>query len=152
MKNRTRKDFADKFLILEGSRGASNTLLEVKTNKRSKKEIENKLRINLDHWLKNKNFDNLRKLKFDLAIIIYVNQIRFNKQDLDNIAKVVLDSLKKSRNEPKAPFLFEDDSQIIRLLLYKIRKSDIEESKTDSIVISFREHNPKKQMILTTSN
>ena len=61
-------------------------------------------------------------------------------QDVDNIAKVVLDALKGC--------LFKDDSQIVRLLLVKQEAELLAGYDTNSLVISFRVHDPEKDMIL----
>jgi len=78
--------------------------------------------------------------KIDLAIIIYRKPSFIKNQDLDNIAKVILDVLKNN--------LFYDDRQVERLLLMKQGATQIEGHNTDSLVISFRIHDPSKQMIL----
>ncbi|PXF58462.1 MAG: hypothetical protein C4B59_13220 [Candidatus Methanogaster sp.] len=78
--------------------------------------------------------------KIDLAIVVY-RQVRYLKlQDVDNIAKVVLDALKGR--------LFGDDSQIVRLLLVKKEAELLAGYDTNSLVISFRIHDPERDMIL----
>ncbi len=63
-------------------------------------------------------------------------------------AKVVLDALKKSDKDPSKPYLFKDDSQVVRLLIYKLETKEVSGYETNSLIISFREHNPNEQMIL----
>ncbi|NOQ34238.1 MAG: RusA family crossover junction endodeoxyribonuclease [Methanosarcinales archaeon] len=78
--------------------------------------------------------------KIDLAIVVYRRVGYLKRQDLDNIAKIVLDALKG--------YLFKDDSQIVRLLLVKNEAKLLAEYETDSLVISFRIHDPERDMIL----
>jgi hypothetical protein len=85
--------------------------------------------------------------KIDMAIVSHRQDTYIKMQDLDNIAKVVLDALKGH--------LFHDDAQIVRHLLVKEDAKPVEiyygnedQIKTDQISISFRKYEPEKQMIL----
>jgi hypothetical protein len=82
--------------------------------------------------------------------VIYLDAQRFKTQDCDNIAHLVLNSLKKE--DESDDFLFEDDRQIVRLLVYKLEAKKDEEFETNQIIISFRKHNPNKQMLLDVKN
>ncbi len=101
--------------------------------------------------MENKGFNDIRDELLDIAIVFYLNTSRMKRQDVDNLAKVVLDGLQRDKSEPELPYLFADDSQVVRLLLYKIRKTDDEHYDTDQLYISVRKHNPKKQMVLHIS-
>lgn len=136
-----------KFLVLKEHFGSSSDLIAIKTSK--KKDTEEKIRGGLEPWMNNKKFNLLRSKLLDLVIIVYVNKRRMEKQDVDNIAKVVLDALKKPKNkDSEKRWLFKDDSQVVRLLVYKIPQKRSKEGLTDEFVISFREHSLNKQMIL----
>ena len=74
---------------------------------------------------------------------------------MDNIAKFVLDALEGK----KEPYLFKNDKQVARLLVYKRVREEIEsidtpdlrqEFDTSQLHISFRKHLPKEQMILAS--
>ena len=137
-------------LVLEESEGVVTDLIVIKTRTNRKKMIKD-IKINLEHWMKNHNFDEFRDCNIDLAIVAKVNKQRMKQQDIDNVAKVVLDALKKNENIDFKPeiFLFNDDSQIVRLLIYKMLRKEDKIYDTDSLTISFRKHDPYKQMILT---
>jgi Holliday junction resolvase RusA-like endonuclease len=137
---------ANKFLILEGNKGSSSDLITIKTTK--KKEIIKEIVENISSWMNNPNFEHLKNKPLDAAIVIYVDKSRMKRQDIDNVAKIVLDALKKSKKNIEKPYLFEDDAQIIRLLIYKQERNELNGYETSSIVISYREHDPNKQMIL----
>jgi len=96
--------------------------------------------------MKNPTFDAIRSSSLDLAIVARVSPNRMKNQDIDNIAKVVIDALNKSEGDPR--FLFYDDNQIVRLLVWKIQEQENVRYNTDTLTISFRIHNDKKQMIL----
>ncbi len=98
------------------------------------------IRSNLGSWME--KFPHLHDTdkKIDLAIVVYRRVGYLELQDVDNIAKVVLDALKGC--------LFGDDSQIVRLLLVKKEAELSADYDTDSLVISFRVHDPEKDMIL----
>ena len=140
------KAFLNKNLILEGLIDYLGDLIEIKSTR--KEEIIKEIVENSREWLNNKKFEKLRKEKLDLAIVVYVNKLRMKRQDVDNIAKVVLDALKKDKNKPDKPYLYEDDSQIVRLLIYKLERTESDKFDTSAICISFRKHDPNKQMIL----
>ncbi len=138
---------AGKQLILEGSKGSSNSLFIVKTSSKIKPETIKKIKLDLENWLENKNFDEFRNKKIDLSLVIYTSELNMKIQDVDNIAKIILDAICFSKHHGK-PFLFENDNQILRLLVYKIKQEEMKESNTDEFVISFREHNAELQMNL----
>ena len=135
-KNYTQRIATNDYLVLEDAEGSVGDLITIKTNIRTKKEIK----TNNQNWMK--KFPSLKdkNTKIDMAIVIYRKPSLIKRQDLDNIAKVILDALKGE--------LFYDDSQVVRLLLYKMDASLIKGYNTDSLVISFRIHEPNKQMIL----
>ena len=138
---------AGKQLILNGSKGSSNSLFTVKTSSKTKFETIKDIKINLKNWMENKNFNEFRNKKIDLSIVIYTSKLNMKKQDVDNIAKIILDAICENKfHEP--PFLFNNDNQIVRLLVYKIKQEEIKESNTAEFVISFREHKAELQMNL----
>lgn len=133
-------------LVLEDSEGSFYDLVTIKTGSKYKKEITDTVKTNLWSWMQNPNFKDIRGEPLDLAIVASVNPSRMKTQDIDNIAKVVLDALKKRAGD--SSFLFHDDCQIVRLLIWKIQSKKRPMYNTDSLSISFRVHNDKKQMIL----
>jgi Holliday junction resolvase RusA-like endonuclease len=135
---------------LEDSIGFYSDLVTIKTGKMNRLKTIKTLKTNLESWMKNPHFNELRNEKLDLAIVAIINKQRMKRQDIDNILKVVLDALKKNNkfNFKKDAFLFYDDSQIIRVLIQKAERVEDEYYETDGLVISFRKHNPNKQMIL----
>lgn len=166
----------DPFLVLEGSKGSANDLIEIKTGKKNRNKTKLDLITNIENWMKARAFDKIKDKYIDLAIVAYVSKKRMKTQDVDNIAKLVIDSLNQDslmrfknsliRRYGKCEkanlgevYLLKNDSQIRRLLVYKIEKTEVETKTrkrvdkydTDSVIISFREHNPKKEMTLVTS-
>ena len=139
-KNYTPRIAANDYLVLEDAEGSVGDLITIKTNTKTKKEVKEKIKTNNQNWMKNFPFLKDKNTKIDMAIVIYRKPGFIKRQDLDNIAKVILDVLKGE--------LFYDDSQVVRLLLYKMDASLIKGYNTDSLVISFRIHKPNKQMIL----
>lgn len=135
-------------LILEDSFGNSNHLGPVKTG--SKKEMKESIKISLMTWMQNAHFDGMKNKLIDLAIVLYCSPHRYSNQDVDNVSKIILDSICKNKKSKIG--LFENDSQIIRLLTYKLKKKQVNEADTDEFVISFREHSTTKQMILETKD
>ena len=136
-------------LALENNIGSSGDLGEVATGKGRQESIEG-LRVSLDSWMRNSDFDEFRDKKLDLAIVAMVNKDRMNHQDVDNLSKQVLDALKKPKDGKSKVegYLFNDDCQVVRLLVYKLLREDDERYDTDEISISFREYDPSRQMIL----
>lgn len=130
--------------------GVFSDLITLKTGRINKKETLKGIKKNLEDWIKNPHFNEIRKEKLDLAIVAIVNRQRMEKQDVDNISKIVLDALKKNDrlDFKKDVFLFYDDSQIVRLLVQKVQREEEENYTTDGLIISFRKHDPQKQMIL----
>lgn len=133
-------------LVLEDEVGFTNDLIEIRTG--AKQDSMAQLRRGIAAWLKNSNFERYQKSKIDIAIVIYVNRQKYRNQDCDNIAKLVLDAISNSKRYPKPSYLVENDSQVIRLLVYKIEQTKMQDMATDEVMISFRPHNPNKQMIL----
>jgi len=127
-------------LTLEGSEGTFLDLVTVKTKSETKKKMIDEIRSSQGSWME--KFPHLHDTdkKIDMAIVVYRSGGHSKRQDLDNIAKVVLDALKGR--------LFGDDSQIVRLLLVKKEAELLAEYDTDSLVISFRIHDPERDMIL----
>ncbi len=62
------------------------------------------------------------------------------------IAKVICDALKQQQHDTR--FLFDDDCQIVRTLIWKMPRVESEEYDTDSYSISFRIHSSDKTMEL----
>lgn len=137
-------------LKLKGSREVFSDLITLKTGKINRKATMRELKTNLEMWMSNPDFEEFRESLLDLAIVAKVNKQRMKNQDVDNIAKIVLDALRKNDkfDFKKDVFLFKDDSQVVRLLVCKILKEEDEFHNTDGLIISFRKHDPKKQMIL----
>jgi Holliday junction resolvase RusA-like endonuclease len=129
------------YLALEDSL-VFGTLMKISTSKNKKKTREEvKRAITDDKYVQGfEKYDNLRDKLLDIAIVIYISKTNYKKQDVDNIAKVVLDSLKRE--------LFNDDSQVIRLLVYKKEIARQEDAETFQIAISVRKHDISKDMIL----
>ena len=142
MNKYTAKSNTNEFLVLEDSEGAFGDLITVKTKKKIRKEIIKEIRSSQGSWMENFPYLHDTNEKIDLAIVVYRRVGYLKRQDLDNIAKVVLDALKDC--------LFKDDSQIVRLLLVKKEAELLAGYDTDSLVISFRIHDPERDMILTS--
>jgi len=140
---------ADGCLVLRNCVGSASVLMRVKTGNRSRRKTRAELKEELAGWMQNSGFDQYRKQSLDLAIVVKLDERRIKDQDVDNIAKRVLDALQKARNDPaKMPHLFIDDSQVARLLVYKRPRKEIQGSLTDEVTISFRKHDPGEKMIL----
>ena len=140
MNKYTAKFNTNECLVLEDSEGTFGDLITVKTKSETKKKMIEEIRSSQGSWME--KFPHLHDInkKIDLSIVVYRRVGYLKRQDLDNIAKVVLDALKGH--------LFEDDSQIVRLLLVKKEAELLAGYDTDSLVISFRIHDPKRDMIL----
>ena len=134
------------FLQLEDSIGVSGNLGEVKTGNKYRKDTINAIKTDLSNWMTNNNFEPIRGQQLDLAVVIKLSPYRFKKQDADNIAKVICDALKRRKGDNR--FLFNDDSQIIRLIIWKIQRVADPSWETDSYDISFRTYDFNKPMIL----
>jgi len=134
------------FLQLTDSIGVSGNLGEIRTGSKYRKETIDTIKTDLGNWMGNNDFQPIRGQQVDLAVVIKLCPYRFNNQDADNIAKVICDALKKRRGDDR--FLFNDDSQIIRLLIWKIQRVEDPLWETDSYDISFRIHDSSKSMIL----
>jgi Holliday junction resolvase RusA-like endonuclease len=136
-------------LRLEDAMGASNILMEVCTSKKA--ESEEGIIRNIREWMENNKFEGIRDKELDVSILIYVNKQRYAWQDVDNISKVVLDAISNDKEKTKSAYLLEDDKQVIRLLAYKLMREEIPGMDTDEVRLSFRVHNPSKQMVLVDS-
>ncbi len=134
------------FLQLTDSIGVSGNLGEIRTGSRYRKETINTIKTDLGNWMGNNDFQPIRGQQLDLAIVIKLSPYRFKKQDTDNIAKAICDALKKRRGDDR--FLFNDDTQITRLLIWKIQRVEDPLWETDSYDISFRTHDVNKPMVL----
>lgn len=146
-KEKTRRIANEPYLQLENSL-VHGDLIEVRTGKKYRKEARKKIRTNLSIYGKNHLINAFRYKLLDVAIVVYVPKWRFKLQDLDNIAKVVLDAISKDKKDLQQTYLIEDDSQVIRLLLYKKERIEHPECETSQLSISIREHDPKKEMRL----
>ncbi len=143
-----RKNCSEDYYILKDSK-SFGLLLEVKSYYFGKKETISKIKTHIEYEKRNDlTWKNIEEEKLDVAIVIHVNKKRYNTQDVDNIAKVILDALK---NNSSKSYLIKDDSQIIRLLVYKKLRACSENSDTDQVSISIRKHDPKKEMKLIRS-
>lgn len=94
-----------------------------------------------------RHFD-LSKEMLDVAIVVYLQKQTYKFQDVDNIAKIILDAIKKPKISDGYPYFFDDDSQIVRLLIYKLERKEHESVNTCQISISIRKHDPKQEMEL----
>jgi Holliday junction resolvase RusA-like endonuclease len=130
---------------LKGSIGFCLGLITVKSGKVSRKRFIEDLKRYLEVWVRNPAFEELRKSAIDLAIVVKMDEYRFKHQDVDNVVKIVLDALKKG-GESDPIYLFEDDSQVARLLVWKMKREEDYCYDTDQLAISFRKHNPAEQM------
>ncbi len=140
MNKYTAKFNTNEFLVLEDSEGTFGDLITVKTKGKTRSKMIEEIRSSQGSWME--KFPHLHDIskKIDLSIVVYRRVGYLKRQDLDNIAKIVLDALKGC--------LFNDDSQIVRLLLVKKEAELLAGYDTDSLVISFRIHDPKRDMIL----
>ena len=141
----------DPVFLLEDSFGSSSMLVYILTSTK-RKEMKEKIRNSLWHWMKNNHFDSLRDQLVDVAIVYHTDKLRTKRQDVDNVAKVVLDSIKRDSKNTELPFLINDDSQVVRLQVQKLEKTKMDGYETDQVSISFRIHDPSKQMILVNLN
>ncbi|MDP3026756.1 MAG: DNA methyltransferase [Nanoarchaeota archaeon] len=146
MKSKTSKVAMSRYLQLEKGELLHGDLIEIKTSKKYKKETMNLIRKNMILSCENPNLNNLKNQLLDVAIIIYVNRHKYSNQDLDNVAKLVLDSMKEKKGEDLC--FMKDDKQIVRLLLYKLPRIENSDSDTSQLSISIRKHNPEKEMRL----
>ena len=96
----------------------------------------------------NLSLKQLQKEKLDVAIVAYLQNSSYHRQDVDNIAKTVLDALKKPKIDDGIHYYFEDDDQIVRLLVYKKERKEDLEANTCQLSISIRKHDPTKEMNL----
>lgn len=137
------------YLVLKNSDGSFDDLVTIKTGGRYKRAVIDVIKTNLGNWMQNPSFKDIRGKLLDLAIVARISARRMKSQDIDNLAKIVLDALKEKEGDPC--FLFRDDAQIARLLVWKIEREEQPGWNTDSLTISFRVHDDKKQMALVES-
>ena len=76
--------------------------------------------------MKNQHFDPYRNVPLDIAMVLFIDRQRIKKQDVDNIATIVLDALKKDDKYRREYYLFDEDSQLIRHLVYRIPRCEDE--------------------------
>ncbi|MFC1988963.1 RusA family crossover junction endodeoxyribonuclease [Chloroflexota bacterium] len=134
-------------LELEDAFCSIYVLMAVKTGDKFKRyQVIEQIRNGLALWMKNSTLDPIRNKGLDLTIVFNRESRYVGIQDVDNMAKLVMDALKKEKGDSR--FLFHDDKQVIRLLVYKQVAKKLSGYDTDSISISCRVHNPNKQMIL----
>lgn len=132
--------------VLEGHEGYNDTFNIVKTSKED--ETIEKLRRELATWMKNEVFDKSRQKDIDLAVV-FEPADEDNVIDVDNFVKPVLASLQNHDDDERDRHLIEDDSQIRRLLVHKLKAPDrIEPYDTPRLIVSFREYDPEKQMVM----
>ena len=136
--------------VLENCEGSFGTLIDVETAT-DKKEMIQKIRTDFGEYFKNEKFVKLKEAPLDIAIFLEVNLHRYKTQDLDNIQKIVLDALEKDDAEPSWNYLYKNDSQVCRILVWKIEKKMDSDYNTASMTISFRIHDPSKQMIMVSN-
>lgn len=148
-KKSNQRNCSEDYWILENSK-FFGLLLEVKSYYLGKKETISEIKTHIEYEKRNDlTWEEIEKEKLDVGILVHINKKRYKSQDVDNIAKVVLDALKKTKS---GSYLIDDDSQIIRLLVYKKLREKIKNSETDQISVSIRKHNPKMDMKLIRSN
>ena len=140
---------SDYYLELKGSILLGD-LCEITTKDKKRMIGMIKKRISDEFFLPNSDkWKELRNEKdFDVAIAIHVNKQRYKRQDLDNVAKIILDAIKKHKSDGPDEYLINDDSQVVRLLLYKKQRDELKDVETDQLSISIRKHNPGEEMIL----
>ncbi|MDP2940115.1 MAG: RusA family crossover junction endodeoxyribonuclease [Candidatus Omnitrophota bacterium] len=147
MKNKhNQKNCSEDYWKLEDSK-VFGILGEIKTTRIGKKETSEWIAKSLE-FEKKDVWENIKNEKLDIGILVHLNKKRYKTQDVDNIAKVILDSIKKNNSEIG---LITDDSQIIRLLIHKKLRECSDKSDTDQVSISIRKHDPKKDMKLIRS-
>jgi len=134
------------FLRLEDSHGFAGDLGVVKTGTKYRKEMIDTIKNNLSYWMANSDFGQIRGEQLDLAIVVKLSPQRLKTQDVDNIAKVICDALKRRRGDKR--FLFDNDCQIVRMLVLKIQRRENPQWDTDSYDISFRVHDGNRPMNL----
>ena len=136
VKERRYKVANDLYLQLEDSI-VHGDLIEVKTSKKYRKEMIEKIRGNITFTSGHPDLSLIKDELLDIAVVIYITPMRYRRQDLDNVAKIVLDALTQ-RNKEDQDYLFKDDCQIVRLLLYKKQRIELPEADTSQMSISIR--------------
>lgn len=135
-------------------KGVWAVLIEIKTGTdEDKTESIKKIRNEVNHF-GDKYYDKFRTADLDFAIFLEVTPMRYLTQDLDNVQKVVFDALKEDTNDPswKNKHLYKDDKKISRVIAWKVKREEDAGFNTDSLTISFRIHDPSKQMIMEKEN
>ncbi len=131
------------YIFLEDYEFYHGGLIEIATGKR--KEMIKQLRKDFSA---SKFSDNLKKGLLDISIVVQIRKGRYRRQDLDNLAKIILDALEKPKEDDSFDYLYEDDNQIVRLIIYKLERVECSESETSQLSISARIHDSGKEMIL----
>lgn len=143
VKIKTSKTCGSQYLFLENHIFAHGDLIEIETGKRKKM-----IKAIRGNFLASTFHDKLKKSLLDVSIVVHIRKGRYRRQDLDNLAKIILDALEKPKLDDGLPYIYEDDNQIVRLIMYKIERVEYPDSETSQLSISARIHDPKKQMIL----
>ncbi|MGV8131658.1 MAG: RusA family crossover junction endodeoxyribonuclease [Candidatus Pacearchaeota archaeon] len=147
MRDKRNNKVADNYYAQLGGKVIMHGVLsEVLTN--NKKATIEELRKELNMTERTREPLDLSKDKLDVAIVVYLQKSNYQIQDVDNLAKVIIDSLKKPKLPDGNPYFFEDDNQIVRLLVYKLERKENENANTCQISISIRKHDPKQEMEL----
>lgn len=109
-------------------------------------EAISELRMHFEGWVMNEHFDEHREGAIDLAVVYDAPQSSDNSKDVDNVGKTVTSALQAHPEDERDRHLVRDDSQIMRMLVDK-RVDEIQDQPR--VVISFRKHDPERQMVLT---
>lgn len=147
MKQKTHRIPSGGYLSLEDSSILHGDLIDIKSSNKCRRDMKQEIRRNNTIERNHPKLSEIRKSLVDIAIVVYVTKNRFKKQDLDNVAKVVLDSITK-KDENDEDYFIENDNQVVRLLLYKKERMEDEEANTSQLSLSIRVHNPSKEMVL----
>ncbi|MFB6159479.1 MAG: hypothetical protein ABEJ95_07550 [Candidatus Nanohalobium sp.] len=136
--------------VLEDADGAHLCENVLKT---TKSESIEELRSEMERWLENESFDELKDEPLDLAIVVRP-RIEDNGEipDVDNVGKNVIDSLVKPvtsalddhPEDKEDRYLVNDDSQFVRILMRRMNPL----YKKGVITVSVREFDPDKSMKL----
>ena len=143
VKVKSSKTCGSQYLFLENHKFAYGGLIEIATGKR--KEMIKELRKDFAVHRFSKE---MKKGSLDVSIVVHIRKGRYRRQDLDNLAKIILDALEKPKIDDGFPYLYENDNQIIRLIMYKVERIEYPDSETSQLSISARIHDPTKEMIL----
>ncbi len=126
-------------------------MVDVETaNKKNKKKNIEQIRAKLRNFFGEQKFEKFKEkdAKLDLAIFIEVSSHRYKTQDIDNILKIVLDAIQRDKKDSSWKYLCEKDSQIYRILAWKDIVEKVGDYNTASVTLSFRTHDPSRQMTM----